>query len=203
MMETLFGSGATVWSPLSAGGFFLPPPGGMGATAATPPVLPAPAAAPAQAFGYPGGMTTLAPTIAPHGFGSPLLFAPHQSPVLWSPLAGDPAAGGTIPLLLMSIALSRGQPNGPTTDQEIEDFVYDVFEVLPGVSDVEVRCEAGRTTLTGSVQHKRVKRDIGEIVWAIPSVADVQNNVTIASRRRPRTATREGEPLAAAARKPA
>ena len=49
-------------------------------------------------------------------------------------------------------------------------------------------------TLTGSVQHKRVKRDIGELAWAIPILNDVQNNLTIASRRRTRPAgSREAE----------
>ncbi len=55
-----------------------------------------------------------------------------------------------------------------------------------GTSEVEVRCEGGRATLTGSVQHKRLKRDVGEIAWAIPALNDVQNNVTITSRRRSR-----------------
>ena len=41
--------------------------------------------------------------------------------------------------------------------------------------------------LTGSVPQKRLKRDIGEVAWAIPNVNDVQNNVTIAARRRSRS----------------
>jgi hypothetical protein len=72
------------------------------------------------------------------------------------------------------------------------------LELLPGAADVDVRCEGGRVTLTGSVQHKRVKRDVGEIAWAIPGLHDVQNNVTIASRRRTRSA-REGEGTASVA----
>jgi len=59
--------------------------------------------------------------------------------------------------------------------------------MLPGTADVEVRCDGGRVTLSGSVQHKRLKRDVGEIAWAIPALHDVQNNVTIASRRRGRS----------------
>ena len=109
------------------------------------------------------------------------------------PIGGDPAAGVTAPLLLAAVAMRRGQPHGPTNDQEVEDFIYDAFELLPGASDVEVRCEGGRVTLTGTVQHKRVKRDVGEIAWAIPVLHDVQNNITIASRRRTRTAGREAE----------
>lgn len=84
--------------------------------------------------------------------------------------------------------MRRGQPQGPSNDHEVEDFIYDALELLPGAADVEVRCEGGRATLTGSVQHKRTKRDIGEVAWAIPALNDVQNNVTITSRRRGRTA---------------
>jgi hypothetical protein len=112
-------------------------------------------------------------------------------------------AGLTAPALLAAVALRRGQPQGPANDQEVEDFLYDVLELLPGASDVEVRCENGRVTITGSVQHKRVKHDVGEIAWAIPALSDVQNNVTIASRRRSRTAGREGEATQAPARKTA
>jgi osmotically-inducible protein OsmY len=88
---------------------------------------------------------------------------------------------------------------GPTNDQEIEDFVYDALELLPGTNEIEVRSEGGRVLLTGSVQQKRLKRDVGEIAWAIPGVNDVQNNVTIVARRRPRPAGREiVEPTATA-----
>jgi hypothetical protein len=110
----------------------------------------------------------------------------------------------TAPALVAAVAMRRGQPQGPTNDQEVEDFIYDALELLPGAADIEVRCEAGRVTLTGTVQHKRVKRDAGEVAWAIPALYDVQNNVTIASRRRARSAVagRETEaPPSAAARK--
>jgi hypothetical protein len=99
----------------------------------------------------------------------------------------------TAPALLAAIAMRRGKPQGPTNDQEVEDFLYDALELMPGAADVEVRCEAGRATLTGSVTQKRLKRDIGEIAWAIPALSDVQNNVTIASRRRARGSGREAE----------
>jgi hypothetical protein len=45
--------------------------------------------------------------------------------------------------------------------------------------------------LTGNVPHKRVKRDLGELVWAIPAINDVLNNVTITGRRRSRPFGRE------------
>jgi osmotically-inducible protein OsmY len=89
--------------------------------------------------------------------------------------------------------MRRGQPQGPTNDQEVEDFIVDALDLLPGATDVEVRCEGGRVTLSGNVQHKRLKRDVGELAWAIPVLSDVQNNITIASRRRSRAASREVE----------
>ena len=95
--------------------------------------------------------------------------------------------------LVAAVAVRRGQPNGPTSDPEVEELIYDTLELLPGASDVEVRCEAGRVTLSGSVSHKRLKRDIGEIAWSIPSLVDVMNTVTLTSRRRTRGFAREGE----------
>ena len=101
-------------------------------------------------------------------------------------------------------ATRRGQPRGPTNDQETEDFIYDALDLLPGASDVDVRCEGGRATFTGSVPHQRVKRDVGEIAWAIPTLNDVQNNITNAARRRSRTPGSEVEtPAAAGVRKQA
>jgi len=108
-------------------------------------------------------------------------------------VGAEPLVALTAPALVAAVALRRGQPQGPTTDQEIEDFIYDALELVPGTSDAEVRCEGGRVTLAGSVQHKRIKRDVGEIAWALPIVHDVQNNLAIASRRRPRGGVREGE----------
>lgn len=88
--------------------------------------------------------------------------------------------------LISAIAMRRGQPAGPTTDAEIDDFLNDALDLVPGTAEVEVRCEGGRVTLTGNVPHKRHKRDVGEIAWTIPSVIDVQNNVAIIARRRAR-----------------
>jgi osmotically-inducible protein OsmY len=102
----------------------------------------------------------------------------------------------------MAVALRRRQLSGPASDSEIEDFLYDALDLLPGASDVEVRCDSGRATLTGGVSQKRLKRDTGEIAWAIPGINDVQNNITIAPRRRARAANREAEP-AMTGRKPA
>jgi hypothetical protein len=113
------------------------------------------------------------------------------------------AVGVPVAVLLASVAVRRGQPLGPTSDQEIEDFIYDTLELLPGSSEVDVRCEGGRVTLTGAVHYKRLKRDVGEIVWAIPGVNDVHNTITMVARRRSRAATRESEPPATVTRKSA
>lgn len=137
---------------------------------------------PAGAAGLPVGQTPGVASVAYVGPGS------------YAGFGGiEPSPGISAHALLAAIALRRGQPQGPANDQEIEEFLYDALELLPGTNDVEVRCDAGRVTLTGSVQQKRLKRDVGEIAWAIPSINDVTNNVTIATRRRPRVAGREGE----------
>src|SRR5258706_11744 len=104
------------------------------------------------------------PTPQSFGFGmTPDSYA-YGLPLNSLAFAGSPIV--TAPALLAATALRRGQPTGPANDQEIEDFLYDAFELLTGTNEVEVRCEGGRVTLTGSVPHKRLKRDVGEIVWA-------------------------------------
>jgi hypothetical protein len=137
------------------------------------------------------------PTSTPFGYGGGLI-AISPFPISRNPSFGghDQMIGLTAPSLLAAVAMRRGQPLGPATDQEVEDFIFDALDLLPGAIDVDVRCETGRVTLSGGVQHKRVKHDVGEIAWAIPGVNDVQNNVTIASRRRTRSAARESEAVA-------
>ena len=114
--------------------------------------------------------------------------------------AGVPASASA---LVSVIAMRRGQPMGPTNDREIEEVIYDALEFLSGTNEVEARCEGGRITLTGNVSNKRIKRDVGEIAWAIPSVTDVQNNVTITARRRGRHDQREESQPATGGRKQA
>ena len=102
--------------------------------------------------------------------------------------------GVTAPSVIAAVALRRGLPQGPTNDHDVEELLYDAMELLPGSSDVEVRCEGGRVSLSGSVPHKRIKHDLGELAWAIPVINDVQNTVTITGRRRSRAFGREAEP---------
>ena len=142
---------------------------------------------------------SLQPLLTPEPYDLGRLSTPRP---FFGGLAPDVAVGYTVPTLLAAVAVRRGQPLGPTNDQELEDFIYDALELLTGTSDVEVRVDGGRVTLTGLVPHKRVKRDIGELVWGIPIVNDVQNTVAIATRRRSR-AQREPEAQQTAGRKQA
>ena len=137
---------------------------------------------PAPGFGVgpaPGGPFPVSPW--PWSYGAP--------PNAYAAPGVDIAAA-----LLSAVALRRGRPQGPTNDREVEDFVYDAFELLPGTDDVEIKCERGRVTVTGSVLQKRLKRDVGEICWTIPVVNDVQNNVNIATRRRARSGGSQEQP---------
>jgi BON domain len=195
MAEAPFGSVTPIWpSPVFAFGLTqMPIPSGPR------PILPVPIPAPqgptllsnGPVPGAPGGPMV---PIGPYAFNSavPAYGGLTTATLPALPLA-DSAPGITPAALLAAIALRRGQPLGPTNENEIEEFIYDALELLSGASDVEVRSEGGRVTLTGGVQHKRLKRDIGEIAWAIPSVQDVQNNVAITTRRRSRTQGRENE----------
>lgn len=217
MTEAFFAGGA----PLGTG---VP---GMGSPF-TVPVAPGPFGLPALqpgTVGSPhavyGGMPAQFPQFPGPGFASPASgFAPPAAgPVYGIPApwigVGPPVPGfGALsafpgqdlpvalaaPALVASIALKRGQPMGPANDREIEEVVYDALEWLPGANEVEARCEGGRITLTGSVSNKRIKHDAGEIAWAIPSVTDVQNTLTITARRRGRP-EREQESSPAAGRK--
>jgi hypothetical protein len=186
MIEMMLGSGSPIWTMPSMGLPYQPIVGS-----------PRPLATPG--FGstiIPGGIAG-GPTL-PRGFstpGLPSMYGGAPDPLVG--LTGADANGFiTASSLLTAVAMRRGQLQGPTNDQEVEEFIFDALELLPGASDVEVRCESGRATLTGSVHHKRTKRDVGEIAWAIPGLHDVQNNVLITSRRRGRAAGREADATA-------
>jgi hypothetical protein len=213
MIEPLFGSGASMWTGMPPAGFAFQSPLGIGNNPIAAPLFGSPNVA--GLAGMPAGTQSLppspAPSSTPYGYGggmiaiSPLslsgLTLPGAFPISRNPasfVGQDQVIGLTAPSLLSAVAMRRGQPLGPTNDQEVEDFIFDALDLLPGATDVEVRCETGRVTLSGGVQHKRVKRDAGEIAWAIPGVNDVQNNVTIASRRRTRSAARDSEAVAGA-----
>ena len=207
MLEPLFGSGPS-WvatSPPAAAWL-------QAIAASSRPMVAAPplSTVPAGISSVPGMVGT-----SPHSVVSSTTLVPPTPPAISgiAPIASQasmmsPASalmaemtGITPSGLLAAVAIRRGQPQGPTTDHEVEDFIYDALELLPGTSEVEVRCEGGRATLTGTVPQKRIKRDVGEIAWAIPALSDVQNNVTITSRRRSRMSNVETAPTSPA-RKP-
>jgi hypothetical protein len=184
MLEALFGSTSPMWTAVPAAGFGLQQPV---------PVAGRPIATPfgsSPLSGMTGGLGNGPQTLPGPAFPLGTSTAAGINPFL---TAQDVMPSVTASTLLAAVAVRRGQPQGPTNDSEVEEFLYDAFELLPGASDVEVRCEGGRVSLTGSVQHKRVKRDIGEIAWTLPALHDVQNNVTIASRRKSRGTRGETE----------
>ena len=206
--EPLFGSVPQVWPSIPTGAFGLMHPAMPIGRPLTQPVSGLAMGAPPISSGLVGGASP--PGLSsPEGYGGIMptaqIFGSGWLAGIPNPLTGQPwtgteiSVGITAPMLLVAVAMRRGQPLGPSTDQEIEDFVSDALDMLPGSNDVEVRCEGGRATLTGTVPNKRLKRDVGEIAWAIPSVNDVQNNVTVAARRRSRAPGREGESQQSAA----
>lgn len=192
MVEPLFGSVSPLWPamPAPAFGYVQTP-----MPSAHRPFGTMPSGLPAQGV-PPGGPLSAVPTpnvmqVDPFVASSPLATG------IPAVTASEISVGVTAPWLLTAVAMRRGQPLGPSNDHEIEDFISDAFDLLPGTNDVEVRVEGGRATLTGSVPHKRLKRDVGEIAWTIPAVNDVQNNVTITQRRRSRTSREESPSVAA------
>ena len=206
MNEPLFGSGAPMWTAAPPTGIGYQVPIGAGS-----PLSPALfGASTAGALGSIGvangvggtaaGIVSVPPPVASaytytNGLGQ--TFAPSDSSAVMIGLRANAVTGMvSAPSLLAAVAMRRGQPLGPTNDQEVEDFIYDALDLLPGTSEVDVRCESGRAMLSGTVQQKRAKRDIGEIAWAIPAVQDVQNNVTIAPRRRARGTPSTDSPAA-------
>ena len=202
MNELLFGSVAPPWPAAP-----FPPMGWQPSSVSvvSRPVAAAASAGPASALGFNSGISALLPPpptgIAAGGV-TPVTGAPSLGGTVSSFPGAEVAVGVPVPVLLATVAIRRGQPMGPSNDQEIEDFIYDVLELLPGSGEVDVRCESGRITFSGTVHYKRLKRDVGEVAWAIPGVNDVQNNITIAARRRSRAST-QSEPQGSAPRKSA
>lgn len=166
-------------------------------------------------FGYgPYSVSPFGPAfqvLSPAGFPAALQFFPGSAEVigqsaalqpspLGRPIGFQPSIGSAGSLPQFQHALSR-----LPTDDEIEDLISEALDADPFLSsnaEVEVRCENGQITLTGNVQHKRIKHAIGELAWSIPGIVDVQNNLELASRRRIRAGLRkEGAQASGAPRK--
>jgi hypothetical protein len=176
MTQGLFGSVTPGWTGITPGPVW-PPFGASFAGAETMPVA---------MSGYGLGQSNIGLTPAMSGNLAPTMSGNIGTPFIVP--AGVPASA-----VIATMAIRRGQPQGPASDQDVEELLYDTIELMPGASEVEVRCEGARVSLTGSVPSKRVKHDVGELAWAIPGIADVNNTLNIATRRRSRGFTREGE----------
>src|SRR5262245_48431181 len=121
MIEPLFGTTAPAWPSMPSPAFGWPSLVGTRPLPATAPAcvgIPQPLGGPL--FGQP-------PTMAPPGL-----------------IGGDQLTGFNVPAVLAAVAIRRGQPLGPTTDQDLEDFLYDTLDVLPGASEIDVRVDGGR-----------------------------------------------------------
>src|SRR5262245_45472053 len=108
MMETLFGSTTQLWSPLASSGFAFP-----SAAPAPNAIVHGPFFAPSPAAG----------TIAPGQSQASMIAAPIAPPaqaygysLAPVPIPGEAALGGSIPLLLGTVAMRRGQGRLPSTD---------------------------------------------------------------------------------------
>src|SRR5262249_44142280 len=171
MTEPFFGTLSPIWAGTPAPGLgWLPTPAttalrpltqvGMPVGVTQPPISTAvPLDPPGLGAGptSPPGTALRGPTLMSGITIAPTTLATSPYPMYFGP---EVNAAVTAPALLAAVAVRRGQPMGPTNDQEIEDFIYDALELLPGTNEIEVRCDGGRITLTGSVQHKRLKRDV-------------------------------------------
>ena len=105
MMESLFGSATPLWAGLATSGFGWP--------AAASPFANRPMA-PSGTLSAPVG-ATLGMPVGPVGYDLPVL----------------PTAGS----IIATVAARRGQPMAPSSDAELEDFLYDCVEFLPGTGE--------------------------------------------------------------------
>jgi hypothetical protein len=104
----------------------------------------------------------------------------------------DPRLGswaGPTPIQSPSVVAPLGSNRRLTalpTDEEIEEIVFEILDHDPRIpldADIDVKCEAGRVTLAGTVPDKRIKHVAGEVAWWIPGVTDVNNSVVVSGRR--------------------
>src|SRR6516225_9570831 len=134
MVEMTFGSGSPMWTTMPSVG--LPYQSmGLGGFPISTPAFGSPflqsggGAISAQGASAPGGPPNLTGT----GFAAPHPFASNP----WASQFAGEAGVVTASSLLALVALRRGQPHGPASDAEVEDFIYDALDLLPGAADVE------------------------------------------------------------------
>ena len=141
-------------------------------------------------FGYGMGMGQ---GFNPYAFGNPYGvgggYAPTPVELGWG-LGGLRRWGGTYSPQFVTTGL-------PTDDETVE-MIYDAIDadpVVPFDADIDVECDAGTVTLTGTVMSKEIKHAAGDDAWWIPGVDDVHNDLQVVSRRHERTTShREEEP---------
>ena len=121
----------------------------------------------------------------PYGFGGG--FAPTPVDLGWG-LGGLRRWGGTYsPQFVMT---------GLPTDDETVEMIYDAIDadpVIPFDADIDVDCDAGTITLTGTVMSKEIKHAAGDDAWWIPGVDDVHNDLQVVSRRHERVSVSHEE----------
>jgi hypothetical protein len=79
------------------------------------------------------------------------------------------------------------------TDEEIEETIHNVLDLDPFIpldAEIEIKCDGGQVTLSGTVPDKRIKRAAGEDAWWIPGVTDVNNTITVSGRRQAQASRR-------------
>ena len=132
MLEPLFGSGSSwVAAPPSGAGWLQTLAAG-GRPMIAPLFFP-PQSIPSVASGVspPAQSMVASSALPPNAPGLANGMVPGLSPVsslLAAEITGSPPSG-----LLAAVAIRRGQPQGPTNDHEVEDFIYDAIDLLPWV----------------------------------------------------------------------
>jgi len=74
---------------------------------------------------------------------------------------------------------------GLPTDDETVEMTYDAIDndpLIPYDADINVDCDAGTVTLTGTVSSKQIKHAAGDDAWWIPGVDDVHNDLSVEIR---------------------
>lgn len=79
----------------------------------------------------------------------------------------------------------RGPKNYARSDERIVEDINDRLTHADDIdaSEIEVRCENGRVTLEGTVEHRWMKHRAEDIADACAGVKDVENRISVKSSR--------------------
>lgn len=99
---------------------------------------------------------------------------PFVGPMGYGPRYGPPPVMGPRPFM----------PPKRMSDEQIKQEIETLFSGNPqlGLTEVQVQVESGIVTLSGQVSSAMVKRQAEAMVYPMPGVRDVANNLTIAGR---------------------